>query len=585
MNLWPKTKKMAEKASAALSAPTVENSAKDDSAPHAPMLAATFDLIESDIRAVKTKLAEANSEIGQEIAASREASERARNEAQILQIAVKGARRDAEHLVGELKTLAENASGISRDVSDANALAQIASQRSEIADKSAAELEAAIMRIHNVVSMIAKVARQTNLLALNATIEAERAGAMGRGFAIVASEVKSLSQETHRATDEIGALLQSLSSIAGQTIGTVRDIGQTVEDIAPLFSRIEASVQNQTQALSAASEDTAHVQHSVHEADALSDGIIGTMETLKSAMTIVDQGAAKLSRTSHDIGERLVLVLRNTEAGDRRQSDRFPVEINVSVDYRGGKCPAIARDLSEGGARLETNGGPLPSSGENVRLDINGIGVLPARIVAISGNGMLHCAFDHLNDAGKSVLLARLADIREKYQVYIERAQSIAAAIGARMEAEISSGRISMSDLFDIDYRPIAGTAPQQFETRALAALERFLPDFLEAPLSQDRSLLFTCATDRNGYIPVHNRKWSQPQKQGDVAWNTANSRNKRIFDDATGLAAGRNMRPFVIQSYKRDMGGGQFVILREIDAPIRVRGEHWGNIRTAYAN
>jgi methyl-accepting chemotaxis protein len=83
--------------------------------------------------------------------------------------------------------------------------------------------------------------------------------------------------------------------------------------------------------------------------------------------------------------------------------------------------------------------------------------------------------------------------------------------------------------------------------------------------------------------LPVHHRAYSQPQRSGDVTWNTAHSRNRRIFDDRAGLAAARNTRPYLIQSYPRDMGTGTAIMLREIDVPIRVFGRHWGAFRTSY--
>ena len=95
--------------------------------------------------------------------------------------------------------------------------------------------------------------------------------------------------------------------------------------------------------------------------------------------------------------------------------------------------------------------------------------------------------------------------------------------------------------------------------------------------------MTFCAMVDRNGYLPVHNKIYSHPQRPGDVAWNTANSRNRRIFNDPAGLAAGQNQRSYLIQSYARDMGGGVTIMMREIDVPIRVRGRHWGGFRTAY--
>ena len=71
--------------------------------------------------------------------------------------------------------------------------------------------------------------------------------------------------------------------------------------------------------------------------------------------------------------------------------------------------------------------------------------------------------------------------------------------------------------------------------------------------------------------------------RRGDVVWSTANCRNRRIFNDRTGLAAARNVKPFLLQTYRRDMGGGQFVLLKEAAAPITVSGRHWGGFRLAY--
>jgi methyl-accepting chemotaxis protein len=147
----------------------------------------------------------------------------------------------------------------------------------------------------------------------------------------------------------------------------------------------------------------------------------------------------------------------------------------------------------------------------------------------------------------------------------------------------VSSGTLTHEALFDTDYVPIEGSDPPQFRTRSLAALENVLPAIQEPYLAADKRMTFCAAVDRNGYLPVHNRIYSKPQKPGDAAWNLANCRNRRIFDDRAGLSAARNVRPYLIQSYPRDMGNGVVVMMREIDAPVRVFGKHWGGFRTAY--
>jgi methyl-accepting chemotaxis protein len=94
--------------------------------------------------------------------------------------------------------------------------------------------------------------------------------------------------------------------------------------------------------------------------------------------------------------------------------------------------------------------------------------------------------------------------------------------------------------------------------------------------------VVFCIAVDRNGYVATHNRQYNHPQR-GDLIWDSANSRYRRIFNDRTGLASARNTRTFLLQTYRRDMGGGQFIIMKEAAAPITVQGRHWGGVRLAF--
>jgi len=72
-----------------------------------------------------------------------------------------------------------------------------------------------------------------------------------------------------------------------------------------------------------------------------------------------------------------------------------------------------------------------------------------------------------------------------------------------------------------------------------------------------------------------------RPSKAARLA--AGSSRYRRIFNDRTGLASARNQRPFLLQTYRRDMGGGNFVVMKEAAAPITVNGKHWGGLRLAF--
>jgi methyl-accepting chemotaxis protein len=166
---------------------------------------------------------------------------------------------------------------------------------------------------------------------------------------------------------------------------------------------------------------------------------------------------------------------------------------------------------------------------------------------------------------------------------YIDAVQKAAAEVSQLFERALADGRISRADLFDEHYEPIPGTDPVQLSTRFAPLLDQLLPSVQERMLAYSNRVAFCITTDRNGYIACHNQKYNQPQRPGETLWNIANCRNRRIFSDRTGQAAGRNRAPFLLQTYRRDMGGGNFVMLKEADAPITVRGEHWGGLRLAY--
>ncbi|WP_298969690.1 methyl-accepting chemotaxis protein [uncultured Roseobacter sp.] len=165
---------------------------------------------------------------------------------------------------------------------------------------------------------------------------------------------------------------------------------------------------------------------------------------------------------------------------------------------------------------------------------------------------------------------------------FIARIQTMARDLSELMEDAVDQGDISMSRLFDRNYRLIPGTNPEQYLTEFTTLIDKILPPIQEPALELDSKVVFCAAVDNNGYLPTHNRKFSHPPSD-DPVWNTAHCRNRRIFDDRVGLKAGRNTQPFLLQVYRRDMGGGAFTMMKDLSAPISVKGRHWGGLRLAY--
>lgn len=187
---------------------------------------------------------------------------------------------------------------IGRQVQEANRVAQEAVEQAHSTDASIAQLAQAAARIGDVIKLITAVAEQTNLLALNATIEAARAGEAGRGFAVVASEVKALAAQTAKATEEISTQIAGMQSATDTSVSAIREIGRTIATISEISSTIAAAVEEQGAATKEIARNMQQAaQLSTQVATDVTDVNKGAGET-GSASTQVLASARSLSKES-----------------------------------------------------------------------------------------------------------------------------------------------------------------------------------------------------------------------------------------------------------------------------------------------
>ena len=480
----------------------------------------------------------------------------------------------------------QSAQGIGDQVRDAGKLADQASAAAREASANVDRLRESSAAIGNVVNLIAQIARQTTLLALNSTIEAARAGAAGRGFAVVATEVKALAVQTQNATEEISKKIEALQRDAAGSVDAVHRISQAIEAIRPVFDNVNGAVAEQSATTGEMADNAASASSFIGSVGNSATEIDNATREAEAHGESVARAGRAVTNFAQKLKSRCAVLLRQGEKeGDRqerRKNDRMPCSLKIEITTPRGRISAPVYEISMGGILVGGANAEALAQGESFSATLADVGACRIRIVQRSSAGA-HAQFERPDAVLTEKIEDKLWSIQDDNTEAVTRAIEAGVALTKIFENAVKSGAISIEDMFDTDYVEIAGSNPVQYRTRILDWADRALPLFQEAFLARDPRMAFCAMIDRNGYLPVHNKIYSHPQRPGDVTWNTANCRNRRIFNDPAGLAAGRNQRAYLIQSYARDMGNGNTVMMREIDVPVRVNGRHWGGFRTAY--
>jgi methyl-accepting chemotaxis protein len=476
----------------------------------------------------------------------------------------------------------QSAQGIGAQVRDAATLADQASAAAREASANVDRLRESSAAIGNVVNLIAQIARQTTLLALNSTIEAARAGEAGRGFAVVATEVKALAVQTQNATEEITKKIEALQRDAAGSVDAVHRISQAIEAIRPVFENVNGAVAEQNATTGEMADNAASASGfigSVGDSAAQIDH--ATKEAEQHGESVATAGRA-VTTFAQKLKSRCAVLLRQGERQERRKQDKLPCSLRIEIQTPRGEVSASVYEISMHGILVSGAASEALAQGQSYNATLQDVGACRIRAGERSKAGT-QAQFERPDAALIENIEDKLFAIQDDNTEAVTRAMEAGAALTRIFENGIDSGAISIEDMFDTDYVEIAGSNPVQYRTKILDWADRALPPFQDAFLAKDNRMAFCAMIDTNGYLPVHNKIYSHPQRPGDVTWNTANSRNRRIFNDPAGLAAGRNQRAYLVQSYARDMGNGNMVMMREIDVPIRVKGRHWGGFRTAY--
>lgn len=400
--------------------------------------------------------------------------------------------------------------------------------------------------------------------------------------------------EAHSSATETRAILSSSADIVAGTLEetstNMRSLSEDVMSFAASLERVTATIKLVREAsvsINAIARETQLVAINASiEAARLGNAGKGFAVIGNAIKTLADQigSAAKQNEAS-------LAALQGTlsELSDSTKQSAGTAQAAIASSERASESTRAIQSLV---STVEHLADSIDQMVEPVQRNIEGSEELGQHLRAIGD--MSKESEQKLAAAGERS--QAILDISEDFILYIATSgietpdtplidicKQNAAEVSALFEAAVDAGRISMADLFDERYQPVHGSNPEQVLTRFTAFTDAHLPAIQEPVLQMHPKIAFCAAVDRNGYLPTHNLVYSKPQGD-DPVWNAANCRNHRIFGDRTGLGAGRNTRPFLLQTYRRNMGGGKFVLMKDVSAPIMVKGRHWGGLRIGYS-
>ncbi|GJD42627.1 hypothetical protein AFCDBAGC_0465 [Methylobacterium cerastii] len=192
---------------------------------------------------------------------------------------------------------------ITRQMTHSSSVTAQAVTEAQQAMENVSTLSETSQRIGVVVGLINSIANQTNLLALNATIEAARAGPAGRGFSVVAAEVKELAAQTAKATSDISDQINMIQSATRMTVSSIERISEVIKGIDAGSTTVAAAAEEQAAA-------SAEISRSARDAADLTTEVSGGIsEVAASAATSTDSAQTVLQATT-DMDNQMAEVTR-----------------------------------------------------------------------------------------------------------------------------------------------------------------------------------------------------------------------------------------------------------------------------------
>jgi len=444
-----------------------------------------------------------------------------------------------------------------------------------------------------------------------------RIGGLGVELADIAGNVQEVAQRVSSQSELFGHLQQTAKTmvsanhdIAGASKAVQSATSAAVDEITQSRNAVETAVSHIAQLIEAVARIETRLG-AVSSALAQVAKVSTSIEAIAKQTNLLALNATIEAARAGDAGRGFAVVaseVKNLAEATRQATQQIGDTVRGLDGQVGnligesGEASTRAKNAGEGAAQIQDIIARVQHGFSRVGQEIDGV-------AKAATSNLSHCdeVIEELGNLAKGVdlsssdlkhadervaklletsegLIAMIADSGVEtsdaplIRVVVETAQRIAQTF----EAAIERGEISLERLMDEKYREIPGTDPKQYLTNYVEFTDRVLPAIQDPIQKSDPRIVFCVAWAKGGYLPTHNPNYRQPQGK-DPVWNNANCRNRRLFSDRAVRKVAANTKPFLVQTYRRDMGGGHFVLMKDLSSPIIIRGRHWGAFRMGF--
>jgi methyl-accepting chemotaxis protein len=250
-------------------------------------------------------------------------------------------------------------------------------------------LAKAANQIGDIVTVINNIASQTNLLALNATIEAARAGEAGRGFSVVASEVKALATQTGKSTGQIGAKVAEIQATTREVVAALSNVAEAINQLSDVTGSVSETIELQRHATESFAASTRETHVGTSDVVGRMVGIGDMVHRSRKSAQDVLAVAELMQATSQLLCREIPDMVHKAINADLREFPRYDVELTARLDLAEQAIEVTVLDVSEGGARIDIS--TKVAVGDQVALTFLGMKSIAAEVVREAGDGFGLC--------------------------------------------------------------------------------------------------------------------------------------------------------------------------------------------------